>query len=87
MFFASELFPKVCKRRSKEDTTTKLGKKRKCSETVHNTETKKKSTKETRHRTIVQDRKVKKSVKFKPIKKGARVTKGKSLKSKRKLKK
>lgn len=82
-----ELFPKVCKRKSKEDMTTKLGKKRKHLETVQLTKTKKKSTIETRHRTTVQDMKIKKSVKFKPIKKGARVTKGRSLKSKRKLKK
>ena len=66
---------------------TKLGKKRKHLETVQLTKTKKKSTIETRHRTTVQDMKIKKSVKFKPIKKGVRVTKGRSLKSKRKLKK
>ena len=77
----------MIKKKSKEDKTTKLGKKRKHSDIAHNTKTAKKSTKETKHRTTVLDRKIKKSVKFKPIKKGARVTKGKSLKSKRKLKK
>jgi len=81
-----ELFPKVFRRRPKEDTT-KLGKKRRHSERVDNTKTTKKSTKETKHRKTEQERKIKKSVKFKPIRKGARVTKGKNLKSKRKLKK
>lgn len=81
----SELFPKVRKKRKSEEVTTNPGKKRKHSETDNNTKTTKKSSRETQHRKYEQDRKVKKSVKFKPIKKGVR--KGKNVKLKRKSKK
>lgn len=80
-----ELFPKVHKKSRQEDVATIPGKKRKHSEIVDTSKTIKISSKQTEHRKYKQDRKVKKSVKLTPVKKG--VKKGNNVKVKRKSKK